>query len=269
MVSKNKKMYESCFSMNALQRVLIEKAGHDNGWEVVLAGSADSVTLGSSQHDGSVRVVRHADNNAFLCLFPDQIARSELTSAFPALVQPDGSFRAISAGDGLSRLLLRAAQLQRSLPSAPEKEYAKQVAEALAVDPNAMGTEVEAIIKRRVGQNVFRKALMDYWGGQCAVTGVSIPEVLRASHCKPWADCRSDAERLDVYNGLLLTANLDALFDKGLITFTDQGGIIISETLPATALPNLGVCKSLTLRRISTLHQPYLAYHREYVFYKD
>jgi len=65
--------------MNALQRASIEKAGHDNGWEVVLAGSADSVTLGSSQHDGSVRVACHADNNAFLCLFPDQIARSKLT----------------------------------------------------------------------------------------------------------------------------------------------------------------------------------------------
>jgi len=128
-------------------------------------------------------------------------------------------------------LLRRAAQLQRALPSVPEKEYAKQVAEALAADPSAMGTEVEAIVKRRVGQSVFRKALMDYWGSQCAVTGVAIPEVLRSSHCKPWADCRSDAERLDVYNGLLLTANLDALFDKGLITFTDQGGIIISETL--------------------------------------
>ena len=169
-----------------------------------------------------------ADGVFFACLFPDQIARSELTRSFPSLAHPDGSFLVASSGDVLSRLLQRAAQLQRSLPSVPEKEYTGQVAEALAGDPVAMQTEVEAMVKRRVGQNVFRSALMDYWGGKCAVTGVAVPEVLRASHCKPWADCQSDAERLDVYNGLFLTANLDALFDKGLISFTDKGEMMIS-----------------------------------------
>jgi hypothetical protein len=112
--------------MNALQRASIEKAGHDNGWEVVLAKSADSVTLGSSQHDGSVMVACHADGDSFVCLFPDQIARSELISSFPALAQSDGSFRAGSSADLLPRLLRRAAQLQRSLPSVPEKEYANR-----------------------------------------------------------------------------------------------------------------------------------------------
>jgi hypothetical protein len=254
--------------MNALQRALVEKAGHDNGWEVTLAKSADSVTLGSSQHEGTVRVSCPVDGLSFECLFPDQIARSELTRSFPALAQPDGSFLVASSGDVLPRLLQRAAQLQRSLPSVPEKEYARQVAEALAGDSAAMQTEVEAIVKRRVGQNVFRSALMDYWGGKCAVTGVAVPEVLRASHCKPWADCSSDAERLDVYNGLLLTANLDALFDKGLISFTDQGEILISDALPASDFPNLGVCKALTLRHTSPNHHPYLAYHRKQVFEK-
>jgi len=110
---------------------------------------------------------------------------------------------------------------------------------------------------------------MDYWGGQCAVTAVVIPEVLRASHCKPWADCTTDAERLDVYNGLLLTANLDALFDQGLISFSDQGKIIISNKLPPDSLPDLGIHPAMTLRQISPHHQPYLAYHRKNVFEKE
>jgi hypothetical protein len=75
-----------------------------------------------------------------------------------------------------------------------------------------------------------------------------------------------DAERLDVYNGLLLTANLDALFDQGLITFDDCGRIIISARVPPETLPDLGVCASMTLRHFSPRHQPYLAYHREKVY---
>ena len=55
------------------------------------------------------------------------------------------------------------------------------------------------MVRQRVGQNKFRDAMLDYWGGACAVTGVAIPEVLRASHAKPWAECGTDAERLDVF----------------------------------------------------------------------
>jgi hypothetical protein len=59
-------------------------------------------------------------------------------------------------------------------------------------------------VRQRVGQEVFRAALIDYWGGACAVTGLALPEVLRASHSQPWADCTTDEERLDVFNGFLL-----------------------------------------------------------------
>ena len=69
---------------------------------------------------------------------------------------------------------------------------------------------------------------MNYWGVAWAVTGCTLTEALRASHAKSWKDCTSDAERLNVYNGFLLTANLDALFDKGYISFTDDGLIMVS-----------------------------------------
>lgn len=82
---------------------------------------------------------------------------------------------------------------------------------------------MERLVRQRVGQQAFRQAMLDYWGGACAVTGVALSEVLRASHAKPWAECVSDAERLDVFNGFLLNANLDALFDRFLITFSDDG----------------------------------------------
>lgn len=72
---------------------------------------------------------------------------------------------------------------------------------------------------QRIGQDIFREALLEFWNGRCPLTGIDEPLLLCASHIKPWADCATDAERLDVYNGLLLAANLDAAFDAGFLTF--------------------------------------------------
>ena len=77
-------------------------------------------------------------------------------------------------------------------------------------------TEAERLVIQRIGQEIFRDALMDYWGGRCPLTGITDAALLRASHILPWAEC-SDEQRLDVHNGLLLSALWDAAFDKGLV----------------------------------------------------
>lgn len=123
-------------------------------------------------------------------------------------------------------------------------------------------TETEALVKERRGQDKYRKRLEKLWDSRCAVTGVGIPEVLRASHAKPWHDCETGQERLDPYNGFLLTASLDALFDKFLISFDDDGHILISPRLSASDLKKMGITTGLQLRRIDRRHLPYLAYHR-------
>jgi predicted restriction endonuclease len=107
---------------------------------------------------------------------------------------------------------------------------------------------------------------MEYWEGRCAITGLAIPELLRASHIKPWADCATDAERLDVYNGLLLAPHLDALFDQGFITVADDGAVSISPALGEDARSLLGV-REKTFGHVSvTVHRAYLKWHRERVF---
>ena len=123
-------------------------------------------------------------------------------------------------------------------------------------------TESEALVKERRGQDKYRKRLEQLWDSRCAVTGVGIPEVLRASHAKPWKDCATGQERLDPYNGFLLNANLDALFDKFLISFDDDGHILISPRLSMSDLEIMGITADLRLRRIDRRHLPYLAYHR-------
>jgi predicted restriction endonuclease len=84
-------------------------------------------------------------------------------------------------------------------------------------------TEAERLVVQRIGQDIFRARLMVYWQGRCPLTGISDPALLRASHIIPWAECESDAQRLDVHNGLLLSALWDAAFDAGLVGFDDDG----------------------------------------------
>jgi predicted restriction endonuclease len=71
---------------------------------------------------------------------------------------------------------------------------------------------------------------MDCWGGRCPLTGITETALLRASHIVPWADC-TDERRLDVHNGLLLSALWDAAFDGGLVSFADDGTVLASPQL--------------------------------------
>lgn len=124
-------------------------------------------------------------------------------------------------------------------------------------------TEAVASVMTRLGQGQFRADLFSYWGG-CAVTGCKLRRILRASHIKPWR-VSNDAERLDVHNGLLLVPHLDTLFDEGLISFSDDGRMLVSQLLDETnrKLFRVTVSKKIS---ITVRHIPYLKYHRETVF---
>jgi predicted restriction endonuclease len=129
---------------------------------------------------------------------------------------------------------------------------------------NLPASEREAIVKARIGQGRFRQSLIDYWAS-CAVTGCLEAALLRASHIKPWA-VASLAERLSLYNGLLLSPAIDACFDAGYVTFDDEGRILISKGLRAEDAGVLGIHSEMRLRRIAPEHRQYLAFHREHVF---
>ena len=109
---------------------------------------------------------------------------------------------------------------------------------------------------------------MEYWENACSVTGCKIPQVLRASHAKPWASCTTASDRLSQFNGFLLTANLDALFDKGLITFDDSGKIRIAEQISSEQQKGLGINSDMHIRadKLSEKHLEYLHYHQEYIW---
>ncbi len=247
--------------MNPLQRTLIEKTGNDNGFEHVVASDASCVTLASARHAN--RALVGLDNGAYHVRFEtgSQSLMPELQRSFPA-AQVAKAFRVATEAE-LAALLRRAASLSRALPSQAANDYQQAVATELSGLPaGIVGTEVERMVRQRVGQNKFRDAMLDYWGGACAVTGVAIPEVLRASHAKPWAECATDAERLDVFNGFLLSANLDALFDRFLVSFDEQGSLVTAPVLAGADLQLLGISSGMKLRWVNALHQPYLTLHR-------
>jgi len=125
-------------------------------------------------------------------------------------------------------------------------------------------TERESIIQSRIGQGVFRSDLEKYWK-KCAVTGCELSKLLNASHIKPWRSA-DNIERLDVYNGLLLVPNLDSAFDKGYISFDDEGKIMISGSLSDSDKNKLGIHSEMKLRKVEKNHLKYLYYHRQNVF---
>lgn len=136
--------------------------------------------------------------------------------------------------DALLHGVSTAYRLSMSLPTLPYEEFVKETA-------HLGDTEAERAQKIRIGQDRFREALLNYWNGTCPLTGITNPELLRASHIIPWASCDSDQERLNVHNGLLLSSLWDAAFDAGLVTFDDDGQVISSSHLGEPAMRELGI----------------------------
>ena len=154
-------------------------------------------------------------------------------------------------------VLARVYALAASLPDTPLQNFLTKTKDMPST------TEAERLVVQRVGQDVFRDGLMKYWNGQCPLTAITEPALLRASHIKPWAACESDAERLDVHNGLLLSALWDAAFDRGLVTFEDDGAPRFSAKLGEAARNELRWMQPVPL---TEQHRENLIWHRANVF---
>lgn len=165
---------------------------------------------------------------------------------------------AFSEQEAMRVALSRIYQLSLSLPNAPLKRFEDEVATLGA-------TEAERIVRQRIGQDIFRRALMEYWQGRCPITGIDDPALLRASHIVPWAACVSDAERLDVHNGILLAAHWDAAFDAGLVSFEDDGSVLLSPHLGSVSRAMFSASRVPSVA-LTNGHRPRVLWHRENIF---
>jgi len=129
-------------------------------------------------------------------------------------------------------------------------------------NPLLSSTTKQEMLNVRVGQQRFRKLVLDMWRHKCAITGAS--QFITASHIKPWS-ASDNAERLDPFNGLALSPVYDKAFDMGLISFDEGGKILISKRLIQDAAL-LGITGNERIGELNFLHQKYLSYHRGTLF---
>lgn len=237
-----------------------QQATWDNGYRLERGITGAWLRYGSTTAPGDLWLAAVAVEGPWLLALDHPGVIAELADLPAAGIEAPGAaaFR-VETQTALYAALNRVYRLAVSLPDAPLVAFDKSTARL----PKT--TEAERLVVQRVGQNIFRAALLDYWGNRCPLTGVAEPRLLRASHIKPWAECDSDAERLDVHNGLLLAAHLDAAFDAGLISFDDDGAILFSPVFSSADRAALGLRADMMLAGLTAKHRARLAWHRENV----
>lgn len=125
-------------------------------------------------------------------------------------------------------------------------------------------TEKSQLIMARRGQGLFRTRVSRV-EMKCRITALSSPKHLRASHIKPWR-LSSDQEKLDCYNGLLLSPHVDHLFDRGYISFTENGSLLVSSCLTNDVLEAWNIDSSLNVGNFLPEQEIYLKFHRDIIF---
>jgi hypothetical protein len=237
-------------------RTEAQKAAWDNGYRIERGVESGWLQYASTTAPGSIWIAGASDQGPWLLSLDHSGVVAEI-SALPASPAPGPGLATFVLGNlkELHAALDRVYKLAISLPEAPLDRFKAKTANLQRT------TEAERMVIQRIGQDVFRDALMDYWDGRCPLTGITEPELLRASHIVPWSDC-TDAQRLDVHNGLLLSALWDAAFDRGLVSFADDGTVIASPQLSEAARNTLDFVNAPALTGLRVAHQANLALHR-------
>ncbi len=225
-------------------RTEAQKAAADNGFRLARGVDAGWLRFGSTTARGDIWIAGAGPAGPWLLSLDRPEVTAELGITPTAGTAGPGvatfAFETLAA---LYAALDRAYRLGISLPDAPFASFQAAVRDL----PRA--TEAERLVVQRVGQDLFRQALMAYWGGRCPLTGITEPALLRASHIVPWAECATDEHRLDVHNGLLLSALWDAAFDAG-------------PALSKEAAVAIGLRAETTLSGLTAGHRTNLKWHR-------
>ncbi|TVS08965.1 MAG: HNH endonuclease [Gammaproteobacteria bacterium] len=234
-----------------------EKAAWQNGFRRAFGGPPGWAGFASTTVPGAIHLAAGGPQGPWYLALDHSGVIEELALPPAALPGPGLSRHAFGSLGELYGVLSRVYQLSASLPDAPLRVFEQKVRSL------PQTTEAERLVVQRIGQDIFRASLMEYWRGACPLTGITDPALLRASHIVPWRVCETDAQRLDVHNGLLLSALWDAAFDQGLVTFSDEGTPVFSPSLSEAARRELRWSAALYLTR---RQRENLAWHRVHAF---
>ena len=242
--------------MNAYLLSSIQSAAYGNLFECSAIHEEDGcdAVFSSMSHENEVGVTDDGETLLFVSLLNTE----GLKSKFPKLATEDGLVVRHPRNDLTNHLALLGELFHAAamLPPDPQAVLPEQTVRI-------------ATVRARLGQHRYKIEQAEMWDNACAVTGITEPALLRASHAQPWADA-NDVERLDPANGFPLVVHLDALFDAGLISFDSDGSMMISPRLGDETITLYGLSRKMRLRNPPTPRQEkYLQYHRKNVFRID
>lgn len=201
-------------------------------------------------------------------------SRQEIVKGLFKKEAPDSPFKTLmpdGSGDGLQVFLGRIPDwdgeelFDRLLQLLSSQQLAQTNSAAAEDGATHPATTYNALQSKRIGQDTFRKRVIDLLGPRCCATGLDRTELLRASHIYPWA-ISDNYQRLDGHNGLLLSAAFDAAFDKHLITLDDNGAWInVAQLSPAQLLQaGLDRMSECRVEGLDSKHKKYLELHRQH-----
>lgn len=167
-------------------------------------------------------------------------------------------------GEGIELINISAENAKNDAAERKQLEIENQAIEKEIEENNLVGTDKLAVVRARVNQGVFRERLLRKYQ-KCCLCGVDEDSLLVASHIKPWVDSTPE-ERVDDSNGLLLCPNHDKLFDRGYISFDDDGEIMISDFLSENNRMFLNINSDMRLL-LDPAGKIYMKYHRENVYF--
>jgi hypothetical protein len=195
------------------------------------------------------------------CGYVAAVAAADASVDKPSETAPEAPAPAPSES---AQLATAAVPQSTEFPSPEVEILVREVQDLLGIDADPRFSQEPppmrvALANARIGQGGYRQRMLEVWGRCCAMTGCPVEAVLIASHARPWSLCETAQQCLDEYNGLLLSANLDRLFDQGLIAFREDGMVL---TRGESAIET--VVTAERLRFVDPRHVPYLTWHRNH-----
>lgn len=171
---------------------------------------------------------------------------------------------------GIRGVLYREIKNQRNFKKIDEGTYAlaEYDINKLVLSPKDLITTKDVFTAIRIGQSEFRKKLIVSLK-KCPITGIDDIRILTASHIKPWTQS-TNSERIDMRNGFLFSPTFDRLFDRGLISFSNDKALLVSRSFSSKNLSRLNLRQGQAITDLPIIgREEYLEYHRNKIFIHD
>lgn len=236
------------------------KYGYEDGWdnENIFRYSGEGQIGDMEFTRGNKSILNHKEDGKNIYLF-EKTPESGYWKFIDELVYVSYDYYPTTDRDGNKRSGIRFNLIRTTEIEKYQTTSNTTIEEIKHSQPNI--TERKGMVTSRVGQGSYRERIIEKWNKTCPITNCKVLTILISSHIKSWKESDND-ERLDVENGILLSPNVDSLFDKHLISFSDIGQMLLSEKISDEVLYELGIDKMVVLPVTSGMKK-YLKRHRE------